>query len=728
MSTGRTFNDVVVELTSDDEADAAGPARSLEMTIKAVKHRHEEWDKEFETIEKKEGELLAFQWKLIREQMGTLARDLAVLQHDLHDLKFNSKQALMKVNQGFRMNEAELIKEKDLRHASNTIIEKELQQLKENQASESKQRDAEDSKLRTTMMSKFEQLGELIESRYREQVAMEQGVGSLRGAVDAFQPQLEAMHDAIKHDARERQARDDQIMGSLSSQREMLAKELQDRESGHQASIQSLRKVIEGEKGDRDSALAPLRAELEDLRKQIAPHTEELPALRSKCVELEDTLAPRLRDHQKAIERVAGERAAGQARLEQSVTDIFARIESEAAARTLLTEEVEQLTISRNKTRSLLNEQAESAKQARDVLAANLREEMGKEISAREAKQEDIVEHISAQRMSADSRIDNLHRDLQGLDERLRLGVQQEREAGANVGRKADILAKQIYDLHEAVARCFSEERATREANMLALEEQISLLDRLFQDVGKRFTGNTLRRRSLMSSSLTSASFESIIMSTQPLEPSLPYTATSVEDAAAEHTSYTPPAQATPGPPEVSPPEAASRDLAPPDAAPGDGSATGAGEPVVFALSEGDAARLGHLLQHNRVQLVVSSEAGEARVQLATSLQFKPVHHGDSPVAHFLNEEEAMTLLGDVGELLSIYSTAALLIEGHTATPPAKMDKWAHDLARGRAELVKNTIASFGVDPERLTTISLPGNLGTNTHDVALKVTKFGTS
>jgi len=134
---------------------------------------------------------------------------------------------------------------------------------------------------------------------------------------------------------------------------------------------------------------------------------------------------------------------------------------------------------------------------------------------------------------------------------------------------------------------------------------------------------------------------------------------------------------------------------------------------------------LSKIIKQNRIELVSDPAAVCVRVKLKSPLDFKSVEHGSSAVAHFAHEEEAMNIIGDVAELLTIYNTANLLIEGHTATPPEKMDKWAHDLARSRAEMVKSTIASFGVDPRRLNIIALPGSLGSNAHIVVLKITGF---
>merc|ERR1712091_666822 len=94
-------------------------------------------------------------------------------------------------------------------------------------------------------------------------------------------------------------------------------------------------------------------------------------------------------EQQRTLEKAAGDRTAGQARLEQRVAELASRMESEAAARAMLTEETEQLiAASRAKTRQLISEQAEAARQACEALERNLLGQLEKESSLREAQQE----------------------------------------------------------------------------------------------------------------------------------------------------------------------------------------------------------------------------------------------------------------------------------------------------------------------------------------------------
>merc|ERR1719282_1206762 len=157
----------------------------------------------------------------------------------------------------------------------------------------------------------------------------------------------------------------------------------------------------------------------------------------------------------------------------------------------------------------------------------------------------------------------------------------------------------------------------------------------------------------------------------------------------------------------------------------------------VLKLSGHHEKQLTHVLEQNRVELIWSSDATnfdkdaeipahEAQVSVRVPIAFSTVLHSNPPVPYFSDEDHAMQVLGDVTEILKIFHTAKLLIEGHMATPPEKIDKWAHELARNRAEIVKATIVSFGIEANRISTSGLPGNFGNNRHDVVLKIIMAG--
>jgi len=114
-----------------------------------------------------------------------------------------------------------------------------------------------------------------------------------------------------------------------------------------------------------------------------------------------------------------------------------------------------------------------------------------------------------------------------------------------------------------------------------------------------------------------------------------------------------------------------------------------------------------------------------ASLGLNTPLHFKGVQHFESTEPIFQDEESAMRLLDDAAQVLKLYPTVTVSIEGHTATPPDKLDMWAHELAQNRAEKVKEVFVANGINEDRLKTVGLPGHLGSSKHDTVMRIVGF---
>jgi len=115
----------------------------------------------------------------------------------------------------------------------------------------------------------------------------------------------------------------------------------------------------------------------------------------------------------------------------------------------------------------------------------------------------------------------------------------------------------------------------------------------------------------------------------------------------------------------------------------------------------------------------------DASIKLKEAIDFKPVHYGKKQVALYKDEDKTDGVLGDVADILAVYSSATVVVEGHTATPPEKIDSWAHELAKIRADKVKASVVTHGIDSKRLSAKGLPGNLGDGHPDVKLKIAGF---
>jgi len=359
------------------------------------------------------------------------------------------------------------------------------------------------------------------------------------------------------------------------------------------------------------------------------------------------------------------------------------RFGTDANERRSLVEDMERLQASARTIQRNVNEQSELATQAREALERSLQSQLEKECHLREEQQEAVQNTIADQNTALSAKIVDMKSGLAELERRLREGIAaRDRDGEAGQARRADELAKQIRQLRDSTRDDLAKEREERERTTISIEEHISALDHFLQDVGEHLLGNALRRA------------RSTSMRAYSMSQSIPR-AISFDG---------------------------SRDAS-----------------SVFKLPElhGEKQeRLKEILNMNRVELSFNSandsdpdshtkSPAGASIKLKKTIDFEPVHHGESPIACFKDEEQAMRVLADVAEIMKLYHTASLLIEGHTATPDEKVDKWAQELAQSRADKVRSTLLSLDMEAERLRAVGRPGHHGSGKHDVLLKIANF---
>jgi len=122
---------------------------------------------------------------------------------------------------------------------------------------------------------------------------------------------------------------------------------------------------------------------------------------------------------------------------------------------------------------------------------------------------------------------------------------------------------------------------------------------------------------------------------------------------------------------------------------------------------------------------LVVTAAPHAKLNLKKGLDFKGVHHGQDPTPVLTDPAKAHEVFHDIVEYLKAYSTAHVMIEGHTATPKEKMDEWAYALADIRAAFVRKQLINLGVEAHRLKSAGRPGHLGDGKHDTILYITSW---
>eukprot|EP00929_Paragymnodinium_shiwhaense_P111427 TRINITY_DN7944_c0_g1_i1.p1 TRINITY_DN7944_c0_g1~~TRINITY_DN7944_c0_g1_i1.p1 ORF type:complete len:304 (+),score=91.84 TRINITY_DN7944_c0_g1_i1:98-1009(+) len=150
-------------------------------------------------------------------------------------------------------------------------------------------------------------------------------------------------------------------------------------------------------------------------------------------------------------------------------------------------------------------------------------------------------------------------------------------------------------------------------------------------------------------------------------------------------------------------------------------------------LSQAEDAKLKAVLKNGLVKL--DYETRELQVLEAMSFQEVPqqqyaddaTQSGPSQGAKvvFRDEGRQQAALRDAAEVLKIYDSASVCIEGHTESASSKLAAGAREVALAQAELVKSRLIAFGIAASRLTTVGLPGNLGHNKSCIVLRITNF---
>lgn len=144
-------------------------------------------------------------------------------------------------------------------------------------------------------------------------------------------------------------------------------------------------------------------------------------------------------------------------------------------------------------------------------------------------------------------------------------------------------------------------------------------------------------------------------------------------------------------------------------------------EDVTEKLEPKKKAALDKVLKKKTVEISFKEQA----LRLTKPIEFEPRHHGAPPTAVFRDQADTLETLRDVVGVLAVYEQAMVEVEGHTATPDAKLDAWSHQLARNRAEHVKEALVNLGMDGNRLTAVGKPGKYGTGRTEVRMTLVEF---
>eukprot|EP00933_Yihiella_yeosuensis_P042558 TRINITY_DN37183_c0_g1_i1.p1 TRINITY_DN37183_c0_g1~~TRINITY_DN37183_c0_g1_i1.p1 ORF type:complete len:585 (+),score=152.79 TRINITY_DN37183_c0_g1_i1:89-1843(+) len=475
-------------LPEEDDQEA------LSKTLDAAVRRQEEWSKQIQSYDQKQAELNGMQWKLIREQTGTLARDLALVQQQLKDLKVDSRRALIEVERCFRENESQIYEERGLRQAMAEGFEQRLSKISLEHDAEAKQRAATDEKL----LSRVEALEASAQARSKDQINFDLEMRQLRDVCEGSLQELEALKQTLDQEAKERRTGEEAFTKLLQDMRGTLTQESQDRSSSLDGLRQSLASSLELERTERISSFGSLRAAATSMQRELQPCKDEISLLRDRLAEAEAAQSQTKETFQ-GLEQELADRAARSQKLERRLIELSNVVERETAARSGLAEEVDQaLKTFRSKTKQMVADQAENSRQEREDIKSQLLEQISSERSLREALQSATSLQLADQRAVLEGKID-------GFEVKLRESVaRHDAELAGEIKRieedqlkLAEEISKQIQSQKERFGVLLAEEQHARELQSQDLEENIDFLQGFFQDARELFLQRGQRQKQL---------------------------------------------------------------------------------------------------------------------------------------------------------------------------------------------------------------------------------------
>lgn len=140
-----------------------------------------------------------------------------------------------------------------------------------------------------------------------------------------------------------------------------------------------------------------------------------------------------------------------------------------------------------------------------------------------------------------------------------------------------------------------------------------------------------------------------------------------------------------------------------------------------------DAAKLGGIRFVKGIQKIeqrsnVALNVGTGTLEIRKPIEFKVRKPSEAPVAAFANEAAAAEVLQDAAEILQVFPDVPITIEAHAKREKGGTEAFWEQLTANRADVVKRTLGSKGIDLGIISTVGLPGKKGLNTNSVIFRL------
>mmetsp|Transcript_58517 Transcript_58517/g.116036 ORF Transcript_58517/g.116036 Transcript_58517/m.116036 type:complete len:370 (+) Transcript_58517:72-1181(+) len=256
---------------------AMGPGEPLDTNAlreRVAARRQAEWDRQLQCVDQRQAELLGSQWKLVREQIGGLASDLAALQNQLRDFTLESRRAFIEMEAHARKNEQKILEETTLRVSKFHEVDSQMQALERNV--QQFEVDLQFHRTQRSTMSdeialKLETCSVAMDARAREQASQARELQHLRDEASANTHELEVLRDAFADEAADRRAAQASSADFARELRGRLVEEVERRTVSQTELTQSLQAAADREAAERSLSHATLSRAVNALESELLP-------------------------------------------------------------------------------------------------------------------------------------------------------------------------------------------------------------------------------------------------------------------------------------------------------------------------------------------------------------------------------------------------------------------------------------------------------------------------
>eukprot|EP00928_Gymnodinium_smaydae_P010901 TRINITY_DN14107_c0_g2_i1.p1 TRINITY_DN14107_c0_g2~~TRINITY_DN14107_c0_g2_i1.p1 ORF type:complete len:835 (+),score=228.85 TRINITY_DN14107_c0_g2_i1:1344-3848(+) len=462
-----------------------------------ITQQHYLWEQELESVDQKQADLAVLQWKLVRNQAGALARQLADARGQIEDLQQRQRETNVKVKQQDAERETFEQRIKGFVRQLFEKLERGLDKVGQELQTEVQQREREGAELRRGLENLRTELSQAVE---KSGVPLEQEVRKLREEFATHQAQVPALRDLVHQHAGELRSGLDQLMDHHCKLKDGLDSEIRDRQQAHGELHTSVKDLVSKERNDRDYHHSKVQSTIGSLQKDMDVHRDEIPALRGRLQEMEDRVQGAGAEHLATLEDRLGEPMQRLQQLERRLEHAQAGLVQESNARQSLAEVFESmLKAEHTKISNLVTQRTSQAQMGCENVVKSLAEKLDKERSDRETQ----VEAVNAMHARFRAALNERVGGLEGAETKYQAILKELREHEGAQRQLEESLAAALRDTRREILASLADEQAARQAGDQQLTLMVDWIGDHYDRMRDLFVTRGPRKFSMVSASAT---------------------------------------------------------------------------------------------------------------------------------------------------------------------------------------------------------------------------------